>query len=326
MSNDYTNISDLPEQTTLTGTAWVPVENDSKEGSKFDLNSIKGSGTLNTTATASQATNANESLSGSIKLHKVAKTGSYSDLLNKPTITNPGRLNTRNTTAQAVDGNESLSGTVQLHRIAKTGSYNDLLNKPNIPTSYNELSNTPTTTLEFIGEEAYTSRSPSDTDDWPDGEPLEINIYLYDLGETSYARLYGNSTRCHIVDFSDNCLLVQNHKTGGEPYEMHFDSNTPVIINLLLDTDFTAQPDPNYSNTNIYSGDYKVHDVFIRIVGQSDTQYDHIHPLIVKAVFSDEGQEARILPCYNVNGNPTIDISKHGYIRITGCIDYEIHQ
>lgn len=43
-------------------------------------------GTLDTTATTAQATNASEALSGTIKLHKISKTGDYGDLLNKPTI------------------------------------------------------------------------------------------------------------------------------------------------------------------------------------------------------------------------------------------------
>ena len=43
-------------------------------------------GTLNTTATVSQSTNASQSLADNITLHKVSKTGSYNDLNNKPTI------------------------------------------------------------------------------------------------------------------------------------------------------------------------------------------------------------------------------------------------
>lgn len=43
-------------------------------------------GTLNTTATTAQSTNSSEALSGNITLHKVAKTGTYSDLIGKPTI------------------------------------------------------------------------------------------------------------------------------------------------------------------------------------------------------------------------------------------------
>ena len=41
-------------------------------------------GTLNTTATTAQSTSSNEALSGNITLHKVAKTGTYSDLIGAP--------------------------------------------------------------------------------------------------------------------------------------------------------------------------------------------------------------------------------------------------
>ena len=45
-----------------------------------------GSGTLNTTNTTAQATSSSESLSGTVNLHKIAKTGTYSDLIGAPTI------------------------------------------------------------------------------------------------------------------------------------------------------------------------------------------------------------------------------------------------
>lgn len=62
-------------------------------------------GTLDTTATTAQATNASEALSGSVTLHKVSKTGSYSDLI----------------------------GTPSLATVATSGSYDDLIDKPTIP-------------------------------------------------------------------------------------------------------------------------------------------------------------------------------------------------
>ena len=43
-------------------------------------------GTLDTNNTTAQTVSASESFSGTIKLHKVSKTGSYTDLLNRPTI------------------------------------------------------------------------------------------------------------------------------------------------------------------------------------------------------------------------------------------------
>ena len=82
-------------------------------------------------------------------LATVATSGSYSDLLNKPSIPSaPGTLNTDNSSAQSVNSSEALSGTVKLHKVSKTGSYNDLNNKPSLATvatsgSYNDLSNKP---------------------------------------------------------------------------------------------------------------------------------------------------------------------------------------
>ena len=50
------------------------------------LTAYTAPGTLTTTATTAQATASNEALSGNIALHKVAKTGSYNDLNDKPYI------------------------------------------------------------------------------------------------------------------------------------------------------------------------------------------------------------------------------------------------
>lgn len=70
-------------------------------------NSHQSIKTLDTTATTAQATNASEAIAGSgkITLHKVAKTGNYNDLLNKPTIpTIPTNYVTTNT-------NQTVTGT-----------------------------------------------------------------------------------------------------------------------------------------------------------------------------------------------------------------------
>lgn len=50
------------------------------------MSDIPSIGALDTTATTAQATAANEPFSGNITLHKVSKTGSYTDLLNQPSI------------------------------------------------------------------------------------------------------------------------------------------------------------------------------------------------------------------------------------------------
>lgn len=47
---------------------------------------LTGVGTLNTNNSTTQTANTSESFTGTINLHKISKTGSYNDLLNKPTI------------------------------------------------------------------------------------------------------------------------------------------------------------------------------------------------------------------------------------------------
>ena len=91
----------------------------------------------------------------------VAKTGSYTDLINKPTKlsdftddlgSSPTHthsqyltshqtiktLNTTNTTAQSTSASETLtgSGTINLHKIAKTGTFSDLISKPTSISGY----------------------------------------------------------------------------------------------------------------------------------------------------------------------------------------------
>ena len=44
-------------------------------------------GTLSTTSTSALSTNSSESLGGTVSLHKVAKTGTYSDLIGTPSTT-----------------------------------------------------------------------------------------------------------------------------------------------------------------------------------------------------------------------------------------------
>ena len=144
--NTYTNISDLPTLETIGEGTWVPVETTDKEGKKVDLNSVTP-GTLNTDNSTAQAISADESLAGTINLHKVAKTGSYSDLLNKPTIPKVGYLNTTLSATQTTNSSETLSGTVKLHKVSKTGKYTDLLELPKLRTNI-------TSSLDPVYEEA----------------------------------------------------------------------------------------------------------------------------------------------------------------------------
>lgn len=112
-------------------------------------------GTLNTNNT-SAATPTSESMSGNISLHKISKTGSYNDLLNKPTIPAAANDSTitiqkNGTTVNMFTLNQSSPKTINmtvpvrvtdltdeqnyvlkssLATVATSGSYSDLSNKP----------------------------------------------------------------------------------------------------------------------------------------------------------------------------------------------------
>lgn len=105
---------------------------------------------LDTTATTAQTTSNNEAISGSgtVTLHKISKTGTYSDLISKPA------LDTTNTTAQTTSSSETLSGTIKLHKVSKTGSYNDLNDTPSIPSAPGTLNTTATISQTTASAEA----------------------------------------------------------------------------------------------------------------------------------------------------------------------------
>lgn len=75
-------------------------------------------GTLNTTATTAQSTSSNEALSGNITLHKVAKTGTYNDLIDTPTIPTVNNatltIQKNGTTVQTFTANASSNATANI--------------------------------------------------------------------------------------------------------------------------------------------------------------------------------------------------------------------
>lgn len=95
-------------------------------------------------------------ITGKPNFARVATTGSYTDLGNKPTIPEPyddSALDARVTALERGGGGSvawnNITGKPNFATVATSGSYNDLTNKPNLATvattgSYNDLSNKPT--------------------------------------------------------------------------------------------------------------------------------------------------------------------------------------
>lgn len=89
-SGSYTDLTDTP----TIGSGILTIQKNGTTVDTFSANAtsdktinitVPAAGTLNTTATTAQTTSASESFSGNITLHKIAKTGTFSDLIGKPT-------------------------------------------------------------------------------------------------------------------------------------------------------------------------------------------------------------------------------------------------
>lgn len=88
--------------------------------SASDITPLVTFGTLNTNNSTAQTVSSSESFGDTIKLHKVSKTGSYNDLLNKPTIpsaANNGILNVKaggSSAGQIFTANQSGNSTLTI--------------------------------------------------------------------------------------------------------------------------------------------------------------------------------------------------------------------
>lgn len=171
-------------------------------------------GTLVTNKTTAQTASAGEAMSGTINLHKIAKTGTYSDLIGTPTIPSaPGTLNTNNATAQTVSSSEALSGTVKLHKVSKTGTYSDLIGTPaSLPAS-------------DVYAWAKAATKPSyDLDEIPDGTTRALaNFLRRDGGNNMTANAavsWGTNDRTDWGTFVDGIRVMSSTSaTSGAPVQ-----------------------------------------------------------------------------------------------------------
>lgn len=343
-NNTYTNVSDLPTMSEITSPAYVPVEDANKDGKKVDLSTVIP-GTLKTTNTTAQATNASEPLTGTVNLHKVAKTGSYNDLLDRPTIPDVGTLDTTSTSALETNASEPLSGKVKLHKIAKTGTARDaywgfgnndmencfrLWGSSNIGSGYGFTPSWFEYIPKLIGSGFVTAgyRSTYDTDAY-----LDTYSYLFDEtssesmnyhkiferydGALSIYKFIGRSHLASVLNFNDADDELEYVYWSDKAHSF----GDLERINLLISGD----------EDEFLSDLTQIHTSLIKII--PSTRYTKVIPLVIAFAPDntfdddyDENWEFEIQPlkCINMN-TPQIDVSKAGFIRITEGF-YEIFQ
>lgn len=105
----------------------------STNASTINYNELQNKPRLNTANSTSLAVNESEELKGIISLHKVAKTGSYNDLLDKPAPVDLSNYVTLNG-AQTITGKKTFS-TLPESSVTPTAA-NQLINKNYVDTNF----------------------------------------------------------------------------------------------------------------------------------------------------------------------------------------------
>lgn len=105
----------------------------STNASTINYNELQNKPKLNTANSKSLAVNESEELKGIISLHKVAKTGNFNDLLNKPAPVDLSNYVTKNT-AQTISGKKTFS-TLPESSVTPTTA-NQLINKNYVDTNF----------------------------------------------------------------------------------------------------------------------------------------------------------------------------------------------
>lgn len=102
----------------------------STNASTIDYGQLQNKPKLNTANSTSLAVKESEELKGTISLHKVAKTGNFNDLLNKPSFSNYVTLST----AQTISGKKTFSTLPESSKTPTTA--NQLVNKNYVDTNF----------------------------------------------------------------------------------------------------------------------------------------------------------------------------------------------
>lgn len=142
-------------------------------------------------------------------LATVATSGSYNDLLNKPTIPDVSNYYTKSETYNQTEINNLLStkaDTSSLSTVATTGDYDDLLNKPSIPAAQvqSDWSQADNTQVDFIKNKPTI---PTDATGLPISSSDTTNTKDYiDSGLSGKADTSAIPTRTDFIRYEDKTI------------------------------------------------------------------------------------------------------------------------
>lgn len=149
-------------------------------------------GTLNTTNTTAQSTAASESLSGTINLHKIAKTGTYSDLIGTPTI-------------PIVDQTYDASSANAMSGVAVASAISTALSSVFVPAGSVAFASLPTLGSSVLGHVYNITEAFTTTSDFVEGSGKSYsagtNVAVVNTG-TSSSPTYKFDVWGNIVDLS----------------------------------------------------------------------------------------------------------------------------
>lgn len=266
---DYQDIStfiDYANDQTLTEEQQQRVRTAIGAGSSaFDgnYNSLQNIPTLNTTNTAEQTPNANEQISGTINLHKVAKTGNFEDLNNIPQASNAqaGLI-------QIATDTEAGTGTVETKAVTpkqlKT-AIDGLGNVFDLKGSVQSVSDLPSTgntigDVWYVVDESvgYVWLNDGTTNRWEQlGLPLDLSGYIQfvdvvnNLTSTSITAplsAYQGNVLKGLIDTINSSLLTLQNTVSGQGTRL---TTAESDINTLQSNVSSLQSDNATNKSNI---------------------------------------------------------------------------
>ena len=203
-------------------------------------------------------------------LATVATSGSYNDLLNKPTIPDVSNYYTKSETYTQTEVNNLLStkaDTSSLSTVATTGDYDDLLNKPTIPAAQvqSDWSQSDNTQVDYIKNKPTI---PTNAEQLPIASGSATNTKDYiDTGLSgkqnktwSYVGgLYPNGPALDVSDYNELAVLIETGMSGGtlihnyvgSMFKPMFDLYPTIRVAYYGSASYNVSGDLTYNNGNL---------------------------------------------------------------------------